>query len=112
MSRDAAGEAWLKECDIILEEKGLLKDIYLNLSTNNICVMKKHVVFEDGVHILLSGKVVYVKTQSAHEVDKKEQLLNSVKTGSFTQLRKNPYEPDPQLKFPCSIIIEEPYAVL
>ena len=83
---------------------------YINFEM--IKYLKKGVILEDGIYILLKGQLVYVWTKNKHDRDRKEHLLNLAKNSSFSILMENPLIMDPLLEINYSIQVQDIFSVI
>lgn len=51
-----------------------------------ICEIKKNVMLEDGVYVLLDGNLTYVWTRNKHDRDHKDHLILLARSGVFSNL--------------------------
>lgn len=107
----ALAERWVEKCIANSTLSYYFKNLQQLLTPQAVETCKKYCILDQGVYILLSGRVAYSKVSRCNERDKRIQLLNLAKAGYITQLNKNPFNPDPQLLNGYCIMLNESFSI-
>lgn len=56
------------------------------LTKDMVCEVKKNMLLDDGVYVLLDGNLTYVWTKNKHDRDHKDHLFLLARSGGFSNL--------------------------